>query len=134
VSTNVAEVNQAIEVSKPLNIILWAIQLGVAGMFFMAGASKLTGNEQMVQLFQSIGIGQWFRYVTGLMEVTGALLLLIPSLSGLGGLLLTGVMAGALATHFFVIGGDPTMAIVLLVASAIIAWGRKNRTLALIKR
>ena len=39
-------------------------------MFFMAGGNKLAGNPQMVGLFDVIGIGQWFRYVTGALEVT----------------------------------------------------------------
>ncbi len=48
----------------------------------MAGFSKLSGNEQMVGLFEAIGLGQWFRYLTGTMEVAGAILLLIPRTSG----------------------------------------------------
>ncbi|MDB5038764.1 MAG: hypothetical protein JWQ35_2292 [Bacteriovoracaceae bacterium] len=122
------------ESSKGLSIALWAVQIGAAAMFLMAGANKLSGNEQMVGMFQAIGIGQWFRYLTGSLEVIGGLLLFVPSLAGVGGLLLTGVMVGAVATHLFIIGGNPTMAIVLLVASAFIAWGRRDRTLKLIGR
>ncbi len=126
-NTKVENQSVPMNLSKGLNLLLWVVQIGASGMFLMAGASKLTGSEQMVGLFQAIGIGQWFRYVTGLMEVSGALLLLVPSLSGLGGLLLTGVMFGALATHLFIIGGNPVMAVMLLVASAAIAWGRREQ-------
>jgi len=122
------------EGSKGLSIALWVVQIGAAAMFLMAGANKLSGNEQMVGMFQAIGIGQWFRYLTGSLEVVGGLLLFLPSLAGVGGLLLTGVMVGAVATHLFIIGGNPTMAIVLLVASAFITWGRRDRTLKLIGR
>ena len=133
-NTKVATLGTGIESSKVSNGVLWLVQVGVAAMFVMAGFGKLTSDPQMVGLFQAIGIGQWFRYLTGSLEVLGAILLVIPALSGLGGLLLTGVMAGALATHLFIIGGDPTMAIVLLAASAVIATGRLNRTLKLIGR
>jgi len=127
-TTQSATIHQAKPSSQAINVGLWAVQLGVASMFLMAGWSKVSGNPQMIGLFGAIGIGQWFRYLTGSLEIIGAALLLVPALSGVGGLLLTGVMAGALATHLLIIGGDPTMAIVLLVASALIALGRKDRT------
>ena len=133
-STKVETLNQGNSKSQILNVILWIVQLGTAAMFFMAGGNKLAGNPQMVGLYEAIGIGQWFRYLTGVMEVSGALLLLIPALSGVGGLALTGVMLGAVATHLFVIGGDPTMAFAMLAASIVIAVGRKDRTLSLIGR
>ena len=104
--TTVEAQGQQVDVSQPMNMVLWTIQIGVAGMFFMAGGSKLSGSEHMVQLFQAIGLGQWFRYFTGVMEVGGAVLLLIPGLSGLGAALLTGVMAGAVGTHLFLIGAE----------------------------
>ena len=123
-----------IETPKALNIALWIVQVGAAAMFLMAGGSKLSGAEQMVGMFQAIGLGQWFRILTGLMEVSGGLLLLIPALSGVGGLVLTAVMTGAVATHLFILGGSPAMAITLLAASIFVAWGRRARTLALIGR
>ncbi len=47
----------------------------------MVGFTKLAGNEQMVALFEAIGVGQWFRYLTGSLEVAGAILLVIPRTS-----------------------------------------------------
>src|SRR5437879_6208684 len=44
-------------------IALWAAQLALAGMFLLAGGSKLAGVPVMVGLFDAIGVGQWFRYV-----------------------------------------------------------------------
>jgi putative oxidoreductase len=114
-NTTVEAQGQQVDVSLPMNMVLWTMFIGVAGMFFMAGGSKLSGSEPMVQLFQAIGLGQWFRYFTGFMEVGGAVLVLLPGLSGLGAALLTGVMAGAVGTHLFLIGGNPTLPIVLLV-------------------
>ena len=112
---------------KVINVALWILQIAAAAMFLMVGYLKLSGNEQQVGLFQAIGIGQWFRYLTGSLEVAGAILLLIPRTSGLGALLLAGVMAGAIITHFFV-GGSPLMAITLLVVTTIVAWRRRQRT------
>jgi putative oxidoreductase len=111
---------------KVMNVVLWVLQIAAAGMFLMAGFSKLSGNAQMVGLFEAIGVGQWFRYLTGTLEVAGAILLLIPRTSGLGALMLVGVMAGAVMTHLFIVGGSPLMAIILLVVTAVVAWGRRR--------
>ncbi len=115
--------------NKGLNIVLWVLQIALALMFLMAGFAKLSGNPTMVEMFDKIGFGQWFRHLTGALEVLGAILLLIPRTSGLGGLLLVPVMIGAVFTHLFIIGGSPVVPIVLLIVAAIIAWGRRERTL-----
>ena len=114
---------------KIINVGLWILQIGAAGMFLMVGFFKLSGDPRMVALFDAIGLGQWFRYVTGSLEVLGALLLLIPRLSGLGALLLMGVMLGAVPTHLFVVGGSPLLAITLLIVTGVVAWGRRKRTM-----
>jgi len=119
---------------KIMNVGLWILQIGAAGMFLTVGFLKLSGDPQMVALFQAIGLGQWFRYVTGSLEVLGAVLLLIPRLTGLGALLLVGVTLGAVTTHLFVIGGNPLPAIILLIVTGIIAWGRRERTIKLLAK
>jgi putative oxidoreductase len=105
-----------------------SLQIAAAGMFLMVGFLKLSGNAQLVGLFEAIGFGQWFRYLTGTLEVAGAILLLIPRTSGLGALMLAGVMAGAVMTRLFVVGGSPLMAIILLAVTTVVAWGRRQRT------
>lgn len=119
---------------KIINVGLWILQIGAAGMFLMAGFSKLSGDPMMVGMFDAIGLGQWFRYVTGSLEVLGAVLLLIPRLSGLGALLLVGVMLGAVTTHLFVVGGSPLPAIILLIVTGVVAWGRRQRTMNILAR
>src|SRR6266850_731946 len=114
---------------KIIHVGLWVLQIGAAGMFLMVGFFKLSGHPQMVGLFDAIGLGQWFRYVTGSLEVLGAVLLLVPRLSGLGALLLVGVMLGAVPTHLFVVGGSPLSAIILLIVTGVVAWGRRQRTI-----
>ena len=116
---------------KILDVVLWVLQVGAAGMFLMVGFLKLSGNPQLVGLFEAIGLGQWFRYLTGTLEVAGAVLLLVPRLSGLGALMLFVVMIGAVITHLFIVGGSPLMAIILLVVTGVVAWGRRQRTKSL---
>ncbi|VUC78370.1 Uncharacterised protein [Raoultella terrigena] len=87
----------------------------------------------MVAIFEHIGLGQWFRIVTGLVEVISAIALLIPSFAGLGGLVLAITMCFAILTHLFVIGGDPLPAIVLLLITAGIAWLNRADILSLLR-
>jgi uncharacterized membrane protein YphA (DoxX/SURF4 family) len=104
---------------------LWVLQILAAAAFLAAGGFKLAGNEMMVQVFGQIGIGQWFRYVTGVVEIVGAVALLVPFTAAFGGLLLAVTMLCAVGTHLFVIGGNPVPAIVLLVITASVAWFRR---------
>ena len=114
---------------KIINVGLWMLQIGAAGMFLMVGFLKLSGNAQLVELFDAIGLGQWFRYLTGSLEVAGGFLVLIPRTSRLAALMLAGVMVGAVVTHVFIVGGNPLMAIILLVVTTVIAWGRRKQTM-----
>ena len=117
---------------KIVNVVLWVLQIAAAGMFLMVGFLKLSGNAQLVGLFEAIGLGQWFRYLTGTLEVAGAFLLLLPRTSGLGALMLAGVMTGAVVTHVFIVGGSPLGAIILLVVTGVVAWGRRQPTVSLL--
>jgi hypothetical protein len=90
--------------------------------FAVAGVAKLTGAPQMIQVFEAIGIGQWFRYLTGAVEVIGALLLLKRTTGFLGGLALAMTMICGAATHLLLIGGNPAPAMILAALSAFVAW------------
>ena len=45
----------------------------VALAFIGAGSTKLAGAAAMVDLFDKVGLGQWFRYFTGVLEVAAPL-------------------------------------------------------------
>jgi putative oxidoreductase len=47
-------------------ITLWILSGLVALAFVFVGGGKLAGTGAMVQLFDRVGLGQWFRYLTGL--------------------------------------------------------------------
>ena len=106
------------------NVALWILQVLLAAAFLMAGASKLAGNEMMVSQFETIGLGQWFRYVTAALEIAAAILLVIPGKAGFGALLLIPIMLGAAAAHLIVFKNSPAAPLVLLGLAAIVAWGR----------
>ena len=123
----------AATLEAPRNGALWVIQVFGAVLFFLAGFAKLSGDEQMIQTFAAIGIGQWLRYVTGLIDVASAILLLIPVLSGIGALLVVPIMIGVIVTHIVIIGGSPALPIGLLIIASIVAWGRRETTNAFLR-
>src|SRR5208282_281724 len=96
--------------SKAINIALWILQVLTAAAFLMAGFAKLSGQPMMVDTFEKIGAGQWFRYVTGGIEVVSAVLLLVPRATPVGAFLLTCTMTGAVSTPLFIIYGRPVPA------------------------
>ena len=106
--------------------LVWALQVGSAAMFLFAGGLKLAGVPLMVHEFGIIGLGQWFRYFTGGLEIISAVLLLVPSVAFFGALALAATMVGAIFTHLFIIGGSPAVPIVLLASTAAIAWARRD--------
>ena len=107
-------------------IALWVLQIALAGMFLMAGGSKLLGAPQMVALFDAVGIGQWFRYVTGLIEVGSAVALLTPRFAVFVALLLVPTMIGATATNLFIVHASPVPTVVLLVVASLVVWARRH--------
>jgi len=108
-------------------IALWALQILAALAFLAAGGFKLAGAPPMVAEFAKLGFGQWFRYLTGLLEVVGAIALLVPGYAFYGASLLATVMVGAVIAHLAILGGSPVAAIVLLLLTGTIAYLRKPR-------
>jgi putative oxidoreductase len=64
-------------------------------LFLFAGFAKLTGQQMMVDEFATLPGGQALRHFTGLLELAGGVAVLIPSVSGLGALVLLVVDVGA---------------------------------------
>jgi putative oxidoreductase len=110
---------------KAANIALWVVQILLALAFLGAASGKLLGKPEMVGLYEVIGIGQWFRYLTGLLEVTGAILIVVPRTKFFGAALLAMVMVGAVLTHLFILHNAPTAPAVLLLLAGIVAWARR---------
>jgi putative oxidoreductase len=106
-------------------ITLWTLS-GLAALAFIgAGGGKLAGTAVMVELFDKVGLGQWFRYFTGLLEVAGGIGLLVPRYAFHAARLLAIVMVGAVIAHLSVLGGSFAPALVLLVLTGTIAYLRK---------
>jgi putative oxidoreductase len=114
-------------VNRTTNLILWLLQTACAAIFLYAGSKKLMAEPAMVAVFAKVGIGQWFRILTGTLEVVGGALLTMPRFSAAAAAMLACVMAGATVSHLTVLGGSPALAIGLLAACLVIAWFRRGQ-------
>jgi hypothetical protein len=114
---------------RAANVVLWALQVVTAAVFVMAAVPKVTAAPQAVEGFNAMGLGEVGMYVIGVLELAGAVALLVPRLCGLAGLAFVGLMVGAVITTLVMFGpGLVTMPLVVLVLAVIIAWGRRRRT------
>ena len=116
--------------SRPATVALWVLQILLAAAFLGAGGAKLSGAAPMVARYETIGVGQWFRYVTGIFEVGGAIALLIPKTSALAAPWLMCIMVGAIITHLAILHNPPTGPVVLLIALGIVACVRRDELAA----
>jgi putative oxidoreductase len=110
---------------KPIG--LWAVKILLAAVFIAAGGAKLYGVPMMIDVFEIIGLGQWFRYITGALEVIGAILILIPALSAFGALLLCCIMIGATLAHLLVVPGSPMPALILFALSGTVVFAERRQ-------
>ena len=116
--------------ARRLDAAMWILRIALALIFIVVGFVKIPGSihPMWVRLFERIALGQWFRYVTALVEIVGGMLMLVPSATLVSALLLASTMVGALLVHIFVIGIGPQTVVVLTLLSGITAvtWYRRS--------
>ena len=82
---------------------------------------------QSVPVFDTIGLGQWFRYLTGLLEVVGSIGILLPSVSVFAAILLLAVDAGAFVAQVSVLHMDWIHTIVVGAILATVIYLQRGR-------
>jgi putative oxidoreductase len=106
----------------------WLPRIAVGLVFVTVGSSKFR-DPMWVRLFGQIGLGQWFRYLTGVMQIGGGLLVLIPRLALMAVIMLACTMAGAAIAWLTVLHAPANAPIpgALLVILIAIGWSEYNR-------
>ncbi len=112
----------------------WILKIIFGLAFIGAGCAKIYGPPAMVAEFDAVGLGQWFRYFTGTLEIVGAVLLLMPKTTGFGALLLAGICGGAFFAQLFALHGDIVHTIVMAIILLAIAWAQRNQMSAALGR
>ena len=110
---------------KSYGLIL--LRLLLAAVFLAAGLAKLGGVEMMVATYEALGVGQWFRYVTGIIEITAAILKFVPGKQVWGAFLLVCTMIGAALAHLLILGPSAVPAMILGVLSAVVLYAYRSQ-------
>jgi putative oxidoreductase len=83
-----------------LSIIL---QILLVLVFLMTSIMSIAGHKMQVENFEHLNLPQWFRVVTGWVQLVGVIALVIglwyPSIAALGGLWMGVTMLGGFGSH-----------------------------------
>ncbi|MCG2634510.1 MAG: DoxX family protein [Gammaproteobacteria bacterium] len=85
--------------SKTRNTITWVLTALLALAYLTAGYLMVSGQAAIVQEFTDFGLPSWIRVTIGVLEITGAVLLLIPAFTGMAAFGLSIIMVGGTACH-----------------------------------
>ena len=104
-----------------ITIIGWVLSV-MTSLFLLKGAvDKLRGTEEMVGNFAYMKLEK-YRLHTGVGELLGALLLLIPVTSLYGAILIACFMSGAVTLHLSLMGGTKTNFPILVGLAAVLGY------------
>jgi putative oxidoreductase len=113
----------------------WLPRIVVGMLFIFVGKSKFAEHSEWVAIFAKIGFGQWFRYFTGVLQVVGGVLVLIPKTFVFGILLIGCTMAGAMVAWIFFLG-QPFTAIIpgTLLIGLLFVGGEELSDMVLVRK
>jgi uncharacterized membrane protein YphA (DoxX/SURF4 family) len=111
-------------------IAAWVLQLLLGLAIAGGGVLKLSGDPAMVEMFDDIGAGQWLRLVIGLLEVAGAVGLIVPRVRAMAAFCLLVLLLGATVTNATVLDTSPLVSLVLAVVALAILLLRRHELLA----
>ncbi len=116
-------------------IFTWALRLIAAIILLQTLFFKFTGAPESIYIFETLGAEPAGRIGSGVVELIASILILIPKYTWVGALLGVGVMAGAIASHLFVLGIDVQgdggtlfgLGVVVFIACVILVWKHSNQ-------
>ena len=107
----------------------WILRGAIGLIFIGIGWAKFaTGPGSWVNFFDELGWGQWFRVFTGVVEIAGGVLVLIPWTMKAGLALLICTMASAALILTFAMGrpADSIFSGGLGVLLSVFLWSRRS--------
>jgi uncharacterized membrane protein YphA (DoxX/SURF4 family) len=113
---------------------LLALQVLLALVYVASGLGKVTLEATVVAGFTAMGIGTGLMVTIGVLELLGAVGLLIPRIAGLAATAFVALMIGAVGITAATLGvGMILVPAVVLVLVAVVAWARRHETAALLR-
>ena len=115
--------------TSPDAVLIWALSIVLAAVFLLDGASKLLGLQVLpVAVAAAVrGFPVGIPYLVGLLEIAGAVALLIPASATFGALALAGLMVPAALTQWMRGDGQVWLPLLILGLLLVVAW-RRNAT------
>ena len=105
----------------------WVPRIAMSLFFLSFGSRKFT-DRYWVEVFATIGVGDWLRYLTGSLQLGGGLLLLIPRTALLGAAMLAVTMVGAMLAWMFFLGSPGSAIIPAIILAMLVALAANART------
>lgn len=120
-------------------IISWILRILAAIILLQTLYFKFTGAAESIELFTKLRVEPVGRIGIGIIELITGIALLIPRTVFIGAFLGTGIMAGAILSHVFVLGiaskGDGgllfLLAIVVMICSVCLLFIHKTKGIGL---
>ncbi|WP_363317282.1 DoxX family protein [uncultured Lutibacter sp.] len=115
--------------------LLVTIRIIIAVILIQTLRFKFTAHPDSVYIFSKAGMEPYGRIGIGILELIGAILILIPKTVWVGAILILSVISGAIFIHFTLLGIEVNndggtlffMAISTFILSSIVLWNeRKN--------
>ncbi|PVZ07946.1 DoxX family protein [Actinomycetospora cinnamomea] len=120
--------------SRARRYALVVLQVLLAAVYVASGIGKVGLDPTVVAGFAAMGIGPAGTVTIGVLELLGAIGLLIPRLAGLAATAFVALMIGAVVITAATVGVAmvPVPAVVLVLV-AVVAWARRHETAALLR-
>ena len=107
------------------SIVIWILSALLAAVFATTGIAKLIGTEPLtLQAAAMRGFPAWIRMVVGVVEIAGAIGLLVPPVASVAAALLALLMIPATITQWISAEPGVFIPVLLLVLLLIVAWRR----------
>ena len=103
-------------------VVVWILRVFVGLAFLGIGIEKLTGTMGTIPFFAAIGWGQWFRYVSGVFDTVGALLIFFPRWTSYGALIITCTVGLGTVLCYTMALFNPLFPLAMTLLAATLAW------------
>jgi putative oxidoreductase len=95
---------KALMMTKKL-YLTWVFRIVIAVVFALSAGQKFTSDPQYISEFAKVGFGDWFRYLTAVLEAIGVLVVLYSRTTPWGAAMLLMVTVGAWIAQVTVLNG-----------------------------